>query len=148
MSINTNITFMHISRFILASNSPSFTLFRRRFLYIHTFFYSKVMCSCRLSICLYDIRRASCERRLHHSHCSVVCADLSRVFVHPRQDIPIVDLSRHAHPYPRRAATIIYRHILLWENSFNLIHIRTHEKNRLDFLRAEPLYVLYIAGKM
>ena len=33
------------------------------------------------------------------------------------------------------------------ENSFYLIRTRAHEKIRLDFFRAEPLYVLYIAGK-
>ena len=44
-------------------------------------------------------------------------------------------------------AAIIYRHILLGENSFNLIRTRAHEKIRLDFFRAEPLYVLYVAGK-
>nr|DAO00593.1 MAG TPA: hypothetical protein [Caudoviricetes sp.] len=42
---------------------------------------------------------------------------------------------------------IVYRHILLGENSFDLIHTRTHEKIQVDFLRAELLYVLYIAGK-
>ena len=79
MSINKSITFMHISRFILASKSTSFTFFiwiftytitffHRRFVYIHTFFHRKMMCSCWLRTCLYDIRQTSCERRLHHSH--------------------------------------------------------------------------------
>ena len=44
------------------------TFFHRRFVYIHTFFHYKMMCGCRLAICLYDIRHASYERRLHHSH--------------------------------------------------------------------------------
>ena len=44
-------------------------------------------------------------------------------------------------------AAIVYRHILLGENSFDIIRTRAHEKIRLDFFRAEPLYVLYIAGK-
>ena len=61
--------------------------------------------------------------------------------------MPIVNLSRHAYPEPRRAAAIIYRHILLGENSFNLIHTRAHEKIQVDFFRAEPAYVLYITGK-
>ena len=61
--------------------------------------------------------------------------------------MPIVDSSRNAYPVPCYAAAIVYRHILLGENSFNLIHTRAHEKIRLDFFRAEPLYVLYIAGK-
>ena len=58
------------------------------------------------------------------------------------------DSSRHACPVClRNAAAIVYRHILLGENSFNLIRTRAHEKIRLDFFRAEPVYVLYIAGK-
>ena len=79
MAININITFMHISRFILVSNSTSFTffhmnirllitLFCRRFMYIHTFFHRKIMCNCLLITCLYDILQTSYERRLHHSH--------------------------------------------------------------------------------
>ena len=78
----------------------------------------------------------------------------------------IVALSRHLSrfepslrsPYARYAhsqfepsrlswAAIVYRHILLGENSFNIIRTRAHEKIRLDFFRAEPLYILYIAGK-
>ena len=79
MSININITFMHISRFILVSKSPSFTFFiwifayiitffHGRFMYIHTFFHYNIMCNCRLATYLYDIRQTSYERRLHHSH--------------------------------------------------------------------------------
>ena len=72
---------------------------------------------------------------------------MSRVYICPRQDMPVVDSSRHACPKPRSAAAIIYRHILLGENSFDLTRTRAHEKIQLDFFRAEPLYVLYIAGK-
>ena len=61
--------------------------------------------------------------------------------------MPVVDSSRYACPESRIVAAIVYRHILLEENSFNLIRTRAHEKIRLDFFRAEPLYVLYIAGK-
>ena len=79
MFMNRSITFMHISRFILASKSTSFTFFiwifthsitflHRRFVHIHTFFHRKMMCCCRLAICPYDIRKTSYERRLHHSH--------------------------------------------------------------------------------
>ena len=57
------------------------------------------------------------------------------------------DSSRHACPEPCYAAAIVYRHILLGENSFDIIRTRAHEKIRLDFFRAEPLYVLYIAGE-
>ena len=81
MSINRNITFtfIHISRFILVSKSTSFTFFiwifthsltflHGRFVYIHTFFHRKMMCSCQLATCLYDIQQPSYERRLHHNH--------------------------------------------------------------------------------
>ena len=78
MSININITFIHISWFILVSKSTSFTFFiwifayiitffHVRFMYIHTFFHYKMMCGCRLITCLYDIRQTSYERRFHHS---------------------------------------------------------------------------------
>ena len=77
MSININITFMHISWFILVSKSPPFTffhmnihlhhhIFRRRFVYIHTFFHRKIMRGCRLITCLYDIS-ASCEHSFPHN---------------------------------------------------------------------------------
>ena len=79
MYININITFMHISRLILASKSTSFTFFiwiftniitflHGRFVYIHTFFHRQIMCGCRLITCLYDIRQTSYERRLHYNH--------------------------------------------------------------------------------
>ena len=38
-------------------------------------------------------------------------------------------------------------HIFAGENDDAVIHIRAHEKMQVDFFRAEPLYVLYIAGK-
>ena len=38
-------------------------------------------------------------------------------------------------------------HIFAGENDDVVIRTRAHEKIRLDFFRAEPLYVLYIAGK-
>ena len=65
--------------------------------------------------------------------CHAIWADLSRVHIHPRQDMPIANLSRHAFPEPRSVATIIYRHILLGENSFDLIRTRAHEKIQVDF---------------
>ena len=78
MFMNRSITFIHISRFILVSKSTSFTffhmnihthhhIFHRRFVYIHTFFHYKMMCSCRLITCLYDISHADYERRFHRS---------------------------------------------------------------------------------
>ena len=63
----------------------------------------------------------------------------------------MVNLSRHEpakSPYsfaPRDP--IIYMHIFAGENDDVVIRTRAHEKIRLDFFRAEPLYVLYITGK-
>ena len=146
MSINRNITFtfIHISRFILASKSTSFTFFiwiftytitffHRRFVCIHTFFYRKMMCGCRLITCLYDIRQTSCERKLHHSHVAPsvpIWAEfifaLGKICpLSIRAVTPVLSLSC--------AAAIVYRHILLGENSFDLIRTRAHEKIRLDF---------------
>ena len=159
MSININITFMHISWFILVSKSTSFTFFiwifayiitffHGRFMYIHTFFHRKIMCSCRLATCLYDIRQTSYERKLHHSRVAPSVPIWATFYTHHRQDIPMTNSSLHACPIClRSAATIIYRHILLGENSFDIIRTRIHEKIRLDFSRAKPVYVLYIAGK-
>ena len=155
ISIHITFTFMHISRFILASKSTSFTFFiwifthsltflHRRFVHIHTFFHYKMMCGCRLITCLYDIQQTSYERRLHHSHVAPL-APIWAEFISALGNI-YPQLIRAATPVLSVAA-IVYRHILLGENSFNLIRTRTHEKIRLDFFRAELLYVLYIAGK-
>ena len=144
MSINKRITFIHISRFILVSKSPPFTFFiwiftnsitffHGRFMYIHTFFHHKMMCGCRLATCLYDIQQTSYERRLHHNHVAPsepIWAGFASIL---SKDISTTDSSRHVYPKPRRAAEIVYRHILLGENSFNLIRTRAHEKIRLDF---------------
>ena len=52
-------------------------------------------------------------------------------------------------PYPfAPREPIIYMYIFAGENDDVVIRTRAHEKIRLDFFRAEPLYVLYIAGKM
>ena len=133
MSININITFMHISRLILASKSTSFTffhvnirlqnhIFHRRFVYIHTFFHYKIMCSYRLATCLYYLWHVSYERRLHHSHVAPpapIWAEFTSALwnIYPQ-------LIRAATPVLSRAA-IIYRHILLWE-IFILLNTRTH----------------------
>ena len=62
ISIKVNI--IHIFHM----NIHSFiTFFHRRFVYSHTFFCSKIMCSCQLLICLYNISRASSGNRLYHS---------------------------------------------------------------------------------
>ena len=156
--MDINITFMHISRFILVSKSPSFTffhmnirllitLFCRRFVYIHTFFHYKMMCCCRLATCLYDIQQTSYERRLHRNHVAPSEPIWSEFVPTIDKICHISNSSRHACPEPRHVVAIVYRHILLGENSFNLIRTCAHEKIRLDFFRAEPLYVLYIDGK-
>ena len=63
----------------------------------------------------------------------------------------MVNSSRHEPakpPYPFVPRDpIIYIHIFAGENDDAVIRTRAHEKIRLDFFRAEPLYVLYIAGK-
>ena len=46
---------------------PQHHILHRRFVHIHTFFHYKMMCSCRLATCLYDIRQTSYESRLHYS---------------------------------------------------------------------------------
>ena len=149
---------MHISRFILVSKSTSFTFFiwiftciitflHGRFVYVHTFFHRKIMRGCRLITCLYDIQQTSYERRLHHSRVAPsepIWAEFAPIL---GKYIPTADSSRHACPKPRRIAAIVYRHILLGENSFDIIRTRAHEKIQVDFFRAEPLYILYIAGE-
>ena len=127
------------------------TFFRRRFVYIHTFFHYKMMCGCWLITCLYDIRQTSYERRLHHSHVAPPVPIWAK-FTFTIDKI-CSQLIRAATPFLSRpvclriVAAIVYRHILLGENSFDIIRTHAHEKIRLDFFRAEPLYVLYIAGK-
>ena len=63
----------------------------------------------------------------------------------------MVDSSRHEPtelPQPFAPGDpIIYTYIFAGENGDAVIRTRAHEKIRLDFFRAEPLYVLYIAGK-
>ena len=159
ININITFTFMHISQFILVSKSPPFTFFiwiftnsitflHGRFVYIHTFFHYKMMCGCQLITCLYDIRQTSYDRRLHHNHVAPSVPIWAEFAPTLGKYIPTADSGRHACPVClRSAAAIIYRHILLGENSFDIIRTRTNEKIRLDFFRAETLYVLYIAGK-
>ena len=147
MSININITFMHISRFILVSKSTSFTFFiwtftnsitflHGRFVYIHTFFHRQIMCSCRFGICLCDISRADYERRLHHSHVAPP-VPIWAEFIFALGKICPLSI-RAATPVLNRASSprLYIGIILLGENSFNLIRTRVHEKIRLDFFRA------------
>ena len=153
---------MHISWFILVSKSTPFaffiwiftyiiTFFCRRFVYIHTFFHHQIMCSCQLGICLYDIRQTSYERKLHHNHVTPSMPIWAEFYIHPRQDIPMVNSNRDEPPKsPCRFAPrdpIIYMQIFAGENGDAVIRTHAHEKIQVDFFRAEPLYVLYIAGK-
>ena len=63
----------------------------------------------------------------------------------------MVNSSRHEPAKPPYSFAprdpIIYIHIFAGENDDVVIRTRAHEKIRLDFFHAEPLYVLYIAGK-
>ena len=65
--------------------------------------------------------------------------------------MPMVNSNRDEPPKPpcRFAPRdpIIYTYIFAGENGDAVIRTRAHEKIRLDFFRADPLYVLYIAGK-
>ena len=67
------------------------------------------------------------------------------------KDIPMGNSSRHEPtelPQPFTPGDpIIYTYIFAGKNGDAVIRTRAHEKIRLDFFRAEPLYVLYIAGK-
>lgn len=159
--ININITFMHISRLILVSKSTSFIffhmnihlhhhIFRRRFVYIHTFFHRQIMCGCQLRTCLYDIRQTSYECRLHHSRVAP-SEPIWATFVPILGKIcpwPIRTVTSHLSlPVVLRRATIVYMHIFAGKNGDAVIRTRAHEKIQVDFSRAKPLYVLYIAGK-
>lgn len=162
MSININITFMNISRLILASKSTPFTFFtwifayiitffHRRFVYIHTFFHRKIMCSFRLATCLYDILQTSYERRLHRSRVAPSVPIWAEFASTLGKYIPTDDSSRHeptelSQPFAP-GDPIIYTYIFAGKNGDAVIRTRAHEKIRLDFSRAKPLYVLYIAGK-
>ena len=161
MSININITFIHISRLILVSKSTSFTFFiwifayiitffHGRFMYIHTFFHRKIMCGCLLITCLYDIQQTSYERRLYHSRVAPpvpIWAEFTFTLgkIYP-WSIRAVTSHLSLSVVLRRAA-IIYMHIFSGENGDAVIRTRAHEKIQVDFFRAKPLYVLYIAGK-
>ena len=152
MSININITFMHISRFILVSKSTSFTffhmnihshhhIFRRSFVYIHTFFHYKMMCSCRLLTCLYDIHQTSYDRRLHQNHVAPPVpiwaksiSALGNIYL---------QLIWAATPVLRRR-DYIYRHILLGENFvLSNPHTRTWENPDRFFSRRAIICTVY-----
>ena len=147
IDISIKVNIIHIFHMNIHS---LITFFHRRFVYIHTFFHYKIMFGCRLITCLYDIRQTSYERRFHSS------------LVAPSEPIwagfaftigkicpwSIRTVTSHLSlPVVLRRATIIYMHIFAGENGDAVIRTRAHEKIQVDFFRAEPLYVLYIAGK-
>ena len=163
MYININITFMHISRLILASKSTSFTFFiwiftniitflHGRFVYIHTFFHRQIMCGCRLITCLYDIRQTSYERRLHYNHVApseLIWATFAPILgnIYP-QLIRAATSQQSCHSRFAPGDPIIYTYIFAGENSDAVIRTRAHEKIRLDFFA--PSYYMYciLLGKM
>ena len=148
--MDRNITFMHISRLILVSKSTSFTFLHGRFVYIHTFFHYKIMCGCRLITCLYDIRQTSYECRLHYNHVAPsepIWAGFAPILGNIYPQLIRAATSHLSLPVVLRRATIIYMHIFAGENGDAVTCTRTHEKIRLDFFCAKPLYVLYIAGE-
>ena len=162
MSINQNITFIQISRFILVSKSPSFTFFiwifaysitflHERFVYVHTFFHRQIMCSCRLRTCLYDIRQTSYERRFHHS-CVAPSEPIWAEFAFTigticPWSIRAVTSNLSLHVVLRRA-TIIYMHIFAGENGDAVIRTRTHEKIQVDFFTQSHYMYCILLGKI
>ena len=127
-------------------------IFHRRFVYIHTFFHSKIMCGCRLVICLYDIRQTSYERKLHHSYVTPsepIWAEFAPTIGKIYLQLILAATSFLSRPVClRRATAIIYRHILLGENSFDIIHTRAHEKIWLDFFAPSDYMYCILLGKM
>ena len=126
------------------------TFLHGRFIYIHTFFHYKMMCSCRLATCLYDIQQTSYERRLHHSHVAPsvpIWAEFISAIGKICPQLIRAATNQQSHHIRLRRATLLYMHIFAGENDDVVIRTRAHEKIRLDFFRADPLYVLYIAGK-
>ena len=112
------------------------TFFHRRFVFIHTFFYCKIMCNCRLATCLYDIRQTSYERRFHSSLVmppEPIWAGFAPILgnIYP-QLIRAATSQQSCHSRLRRA-TIIYMHIFAGENGDAVTCTRTHEKIQVDF---------------
>ena len=118
-------------------------IFRERFVYFHTFFHSKIMCSCRLITCLYDIRQTSYERRLHHSRVatsepiwaefiSAICKICPWLI---RAATPVLS---HA-ASPRLYIGIYYWGKFVWHN----LHTRTWEKFGSIFSRRASICTVY-----
>ena len=159
MSINGIITFMHISRLILASKSTSFTFFiwifayiitflHERFVYIHTFFHRQIMCSCRLAIYLCDIWHTSYERRLHRSRVAPsvpIWAEFAPILgkICPQLIWVATPVLSRVTP-PRLYIGIYYLGKFVWPNP----HTRTREKSGSIF--SAPSHYMYciLLGKM
>ena len=149
---------MHILRLILVSKlssliffiwtfTHSITFLHGIFVYIHTFFHCKIMCGCRLAICLYNIMHKSYEHRLDHSH-AAPSVPISATFISTIGKIYLwairaVTLVLNRPVCLHNAAAIIYRNILLGENSFDLIRIRTWEKFMSIFSCRAIIYTVY-----
>ena len=122
-------------------------IFHGRFMYIHTFFHRKIMCSRLLRTCLYDIRQTSYERRLHHSYVALpepIWAEFAPTIGKIYLQLILAATSFLSRPVClRRATAIIYRHILLGENSFNLIHTHTWENAGWFFPRRAIICTVY-----
>ena len=162
MSINKSITFMYISRFILASKSTSFTFFHMNihslitffhgiFMYIHTFFHRKIIRGCQLITCLYDIRQTSYERRVHHSYVEPSVPIWAEFTFTISKICPLSIRAVTSHlslPVVLRRAAIIYMHLFAGENGDAVIRTRAHEKIRLDFFAPSHYMYCILLGKM
>ena len=131
ISIKVNI--IHIFSY---EYSLTHHIFRRRFIYIHTFFHYKMMCGCRLAVYLCDISRADYGCRLHHSRVAPsepIWATFAPILgnIYP-QLIRAATSQQSCHSRLRRA-TIIYMHIFAGENDDAVTCTRTHEKNSARF---------------
>ena len=127
------------------------TFLHGRFIYVHTFFHCKIMCSCRLITCLYDIQQTSYERRFHHSHVAppepIWAEFTSTIYKICQWSIRAATNQQSRHIRLRRASLLYICTYFPGENDDVVIRTRTHEKIQLDFFRSEPLYILYITGK-
>ena len=128
--ISIKVTTIHIFHMNIHS---LITFFHGRFVYIYTFSHRKIMYGCRLATCLYDILQTSYERRLHHSHVAPsvpIWAEFASTIgkICPWSIRASTHVLSHATP-----AAIVYRQILLGENSFDIICTHAHEKIQLDF---------------
>ena len=157
------ITFMHILRFILVSKSTSFTFFHmkiyqhhhilhERFVYIHTFFHYRMMCSCRLITCLYDILQTSYERRFHSSRVMPPEPIWAEFAFTLDKDMPTADSGRHEPtelPQPFAPGDHnIYAHICRGKWRRCNLHTRTWENPARFFFAPSHYMYCILLGKM